>query len=96
MLIVSAMEQPESNDEMIKGDINLKYLHVGKTVTRRHAELVKTNDGKNDSNVAAKKGTSKNRKSTVEQSAMVSEEKSLFSAKWIFLEFFSLSVVSPQ
>lgn len=74
----SAMEQPESNDEMIKGDINLKYLHVGKTVTRRHAELVKTNDGKNDSNVAAKKGTSKNRKSTVEQSAMNPEWHHMF------------------
>lgn len=65
------MEQPENNDEVIKGDINLKYLHVGKTVTRRHAELVKANDGKNDGNATAKKGSSKNKKSVVEQPAMV-------------------------
>ena len=65
------MEQPENNDEVIKGDINLKYVNMGKTVTRRHAELVKTNDGKNDSNTTAKKGGSKTKKTTVEQPAMV-------------------------
>ena len=65
------MEQPKNNDEVIKGDINLKHLNMGKTVTRRHAELVKTNDGKNDSNTTAKKGGSKTKKLTVEQPAMV-------------------------
>lgn len=63
------MEQPENNDEVIKGDINLKYLNMGKT--RRHSELLKTNDGKNDSNTTAKKGGSKTKKLTVEQPAMV-------------------------
>ena len=65
------MEQPESNDEVMQGDINLQYLHVGKTVHKRSAELVKTNDGKNDNNAAAKKGSGKNKKSTAEQPAMV-------------------------
>lgn len=66
------MEQPENNDEVIKGDINIKNLHVGKTVTRRHAELVKSTEGKNDSNVTAKKGGSKNKKaSMVEPPSMV-------------------------
>lgn len=76
------MEQPENNDEMVKGDVNLKLLHSGKTVTRRHAELVKTNDGKNDSNAATKKGSSKNKKSTVEQPAMVRHINMMFSDKF--------------
>ena len=66
------MEQPENNDEVMKGDINIKNLHVGKPVTRRHAELVKSIEGKNDSNTTAKKGSSKNKKaSMVEQPPMV-------------------------
>ena len=66
------MEQPENNDEVIKGDINIKNLHVGKTVTRRHAELVKSTEGKNDSNTTTKKGGSKNKKAPmVEPAAMV-------------------------
>ena len=66
------MEQPENNDELIKGDINIKNLHVGKTVTRRHAELVKSTEGKNDSNTTTKKGSSKNKKAPmVEQPPMV-------------------------
>ena len=59
------MEQPENNDEVIKGDINIKNLHVGKTVTRRHAELVKSTEGKNDGNTTAKKGSSKNKKAPI-------------------------------
>ena len=73
------MEQPENNDEVVKGDVNLKYLNMGKTVTRRHAELVKTNDGKNDTNTTAKKGGSKTKKSTVEQPAMVRWELRIIS-----------------
>lgn len=65
------MEQPENKEEVIKGDIDLQSLHLGKTVHRRCAELVKTADGKNDGNTANKKGNAKNRKSAVEQSAMV-------------------------
>lgn len=66
------MEQPENNDEVIKGDINLKNLHLGRTVTRRHAELVKSTEGKNDSNTTTKKGGAKNKKaSMVEQPSMV-------------------------
>jgi len=66
------MEQPENNDEVMKGDINIKSLHVGKTVTRRHAELVKSTEGKNDSNATTKKGSSKNKKaSMVEAPSMV-------------------------
>ena len=65
------MEQPENKEEIIKGDIDLQSLHLGKTVHRRCAELVKTADGKNDGNTANKKGNTKNRKSAVEQSAMV-------------------------
>lgn len=66
------MEQPENNDEVIKGDINIKNLHVGKAVTRRHAELVKSTEGKNDNNATAKKGGSKNKKaSMVEAPSMV-------------------------
>lgn len=65
------MEQPENKEEVIKGDIDLQSLHLGKTVHRRCAELVKTADGKNDGNTANKKGNTKNRKSAVEQSAMV-------------------------
>lgn len=74
----SAIEQRENNDEVTKGDVNLKYFTTGKVVTRRHAELVKTNDGKNDSNTSAKKAGSKNRKSVVEQSAMNSEWHHMF------------------
>ena len=70
-LIRSTMEQPENKEEVIKGDIDLQSLHLGKTVHRRCAELVKTADGKNDGNTANKKGNAKNRKSAVEQSAMV-------------------------
>ena len=66
------MEQPENKEEVIKGDIDLQSLHLGKTVHRRCAELVKTADGKNDGNTANKKGNTKNRKSVVEQPAMVS------------------------
>ena len=65
------MEQPENKEEVIQGDIDLQSLHLGKTVHRRCAELVKTADGKNDGNTANKKGNTKNRKSAVEQSAMV-------------------------
>ena len=61
------MEKPGNNDEVIKGDLKLKYPATGKVITRRHAELVKTNDGKNDNNTTAKKGGSKNRKTMVEQ-----------------------------
>ena len=70
-LFRSTMEQPENKEEVIKGDIDLQSLHLGKTVHRRCAELVKTADGKNDGNTANKKGNTKNRKSAVEQSAMV-------------------------
>ncbi|KAK2556549.1 Phosphoinositide 3-kinase regulatory subunit 4 [Acropora cervicornis] len=76
----SAMEQPENNDEVIKGDLNLKYPATGKVITRRHAELVKTNDGKNDNNTTAKKGGSKNRKTMVEQPGMNSEWHHMFGA----------------
>lgn len=72
------MEQPENNDEVIKGDLNLKYPATGKVITRRHAELVRTNDGKNDGNATAKKGGSKNRKSMVEQPGMVSRQSNDF------------------
>ena len=72
-LIGSTMEQPENKEEIIKGDIDLQSLHLGKTVHRRCAELVKTADGKNDGNTANKKGNTKNRKSVVEQPAMVSK-----------------------
>ena len=71
-LFRSTMEQPENKEEVIQGDIDLQSLHLGKTVHRRCAELVKTADGKNDGNTANKKGNTKNRKSVVEQSAMVS------------------------
>ena len=67
----SRLEQPENKEEVIQGDIDLQSLHLGKTVHRRCAELVKTADGKNDGNTANKKGNTKNRKSAVEQSAMV-------------------------
>lgn len=70
----SAMEQPENNDEVIKGDINIKNLHVGKTVTRRHAELVKSTEGKNDSNTTAKKGGSKNKKAPMVEPAAMNPE----------------------
>jgi len=41
-------------------------------VTRRHAELVKSTEGKNDNNATAKKGGSKNKKaSMVEPPSMV-------------------------
>ena len=72
-LIGSTMEQPENKEEIIKGDIDLQSLHLGKTVHRRCAELVKTADGKIDGNTANKKGNTKNRKSAVEQPAMVSK-----------------------
>jgi len=74
------MEQPENNDEVIKGDLNLKYPATGKVITRRHAELVKTNDGKNDNNTTAKKGGSKNRKTMVEQPGMNPEWHHMFGA----------------
>ena len=67
----SRLEQPENKEEVIQGDIDLQSLHLGKTVHRRCAELVKIADGKNDGNTANKKGNTKNRKSAVEQSAMV-------------------------
>lgn len=70
LFFFSAMEQPENNDEVTKGDLNIKTLHVGKTVTRRHAELVKSTEGKNDT--TAKKGGSKNKKAaTMEPPSMV-------------------------
>ena len=65
------MEQLENNEEVMKGDVNIKRL--GKAVIRRHAELVKSSDGKNENSSAAKKGNTKNRKPVVvvEQSPMV-------------------------
>ena len=66
------MEQPDSNEEVMRGDINLKTLKGGKTVTRRNAELVKSTEGKNDMNSANKKGSAKNKKnSNAEQPSMV-------------------------
>ncbi|XP_044166788.1 LOW QUALITY PROTEIN: phosphoinositide 3-kinase regulatory subunit 4-like [Acropora millepora] len=88
----SAMEQPENNDEVIKGDLNLKYPATGKVITRRHAELVKTNDGKNDNNTTAKKRGSKNRKTMVEQSGMNSEWHHMFGA----MESSSVAVVKAR
>ena len=67
------MEQPDSSEEVMKGDINLKTLNGGKAVTRRHAELVKSIEGKNDMNTANKKGNAKNKKTSAsEQPSMVS------------------------
>lgn len=66
------MEQPDNNEEVIKGDINLRSLNVGKLVTRRHAELVKSTEGKSDTNTTNKKGGAKNKKAAAtEQSSMV-------------------------
>ena len=73
------MEQPENKEEVIQGDIDLQSLHLGKTVHRRCAELVKTADGKNDGNTANKKGNTKNRKSAVEQSTMVRKNNVIIS-----------------
>lgn len=80
------MEQPENKGEFIEGDIDLQSLHVGKTVHRRCAELVKTADGKNDGNTANKKGNTKNRKSVVEQSPMVSNNN-LTNTKSVQLQY---------
>lgn len=75
----SAMEQPDSNEEVMRGDINLKTLKGGKTVTRRNAELVKSTEGKNDMNSANKKGSAKNKKnSNAEQPSMNPEWHHMF------------------
>lgn len=80
------MEQPENKEEFLKGDIDLQSLHLGKTVHRRCAELVKTADGKNDGNTANKKGNTKNRKSVAEQSPMVSNNN-LTNTKFVQLQY---------
>lgn len=45
---------------MVKGEIDLKSF--GKSVTKRHADLIKAPDGKTDGS-SNKKGNTKNRKS---------------------------------
>lgn len=70
----SAMEQPDSSEEVMKGDINLKTLNGGKAVTRRHAELVKSIEGKNDMNTANKKGNAKNKKTSASEQPSMNPE----------------------
>lgn len=52
------------SDEILEGEMDLK-VH-GKPVLRRHADLIKTNDGKVESG-GNKKGNTKNKKQLAEQ-----------------------------
>ena len=60
MLEYSAMDHAKEIEEVVQGEVDLKSF--GKSITRRHADLVKATDGKAEGTFS-KKGSAKNRRS---------------------------------